>query len=109
MKAAKLIGRDNNDADYLIEELLDFDKTLGVALDFAKENGETLIIVTADHETGGYTLSSDGSDYNKIKPTFSTSAHSATMVPVFAKAGSSLFNGIYESIEVYHKMTELLK
>ena len=101
-------GGHNNDAEYLIEELLDFDKTLGVALDFAKQNGDTLIIVTADHETGGFTLASEGSDYNKIKPSFSTTGHSATMVPVFAEGpGASLFNGIYESNEIYHKMMAL--
>ncbi|MCB0454904.1 MAG: alkaline phosphatase, partial [Aequorivita sp.] len=101
-------GGHDNDADYLIQELLDFDKTLGVALDFAKQNGETLVIVTADHETGGYTLASDGKDYNKIKPSFSTSGHSGTMVPVFAEGpGASLFNGIYESNEIYHKMMAL--
>jgi alkaline phosphatase len=101
-------GGHNNDADYLIQELLDFDKTLGVALDFAKQNGETLVIVTADHETGGYTLASDGNNYNKIKPSFSTTGHSGTMVPVFAKGpGASNFNGIYESIEIYHKMMAL--
>lgn len=101
-------GGHDNDADYLIGELLDFDKTLGVALDFAKQNGETLIIVTADHETGGFTLASDGSDYNKIKPSFSTPGHSATMVPVFAEGpGATLFNGIYESNEIYHKMMAL--
>lgn len=103
-------GGHNNDADYLIEELLDFDKTLGVALDFAKQNGETLVIVTADHETGGFTLAADGKDYNKIKPSFSTKGHSGTMVPVFAEGpGAYLFNGIYESNEIYFKMMELLK
>ncbi|MDC7999630.1 alkaline phosphatase [Aequorivita todarodis] len=102
-------GGHDNDADYLIEELLDFDKTLGVALDFAKQNGETLVIVTADHETGGFTLASDGKDYNKIKPRFSTTGHSGTMVPVFAEGpGASLFNGIYESNEIYHKMMALI-
>lgn len=102
-------GGHDNDADYLIKELLDFDKTLGVALDFAKQNGETLIIVTADHETGGFSLSSDGKDYNKINPTFSTTGHSGTMVPVFAQGpGASHFNGIYESTEIYHKMMDLL-
>ncbi|PHR15086.1 MAG: alkaline phosphatase [Aequorivita sp.] len=101
-------GGHDNDADYLIKELLDFDKTLGVALDFAKQNGETLIIVTSDHETGGFTLASVGSDYNKIKPSFSTPGHSATMVPVFAEGpGASLFNGIYENHEIYHKMMAL--
>ena len=101
-------GGHDNDADYLIQELLDFDKTLGVALDFAKKNGETLIIVTADHETGGFTLASDGSDYSKIKPSFSTPGHSATMVPVFAEGpGAIHFNGIFESNEIYHKMMVL--
>lgn len=102
-------GGHNNEADYLISELIDFDATLGVALDFAKQNGETLVIVTADHETGGFTLSSDSGDYNKIKPTFSTSGHSGTMVPVFAEGpGATLFNGIYENTEIYYKMLSLL-
>jgi len=101
-------GGHNNDADYLIQELLDFDNTLGVALDFAKQNGETLVIVTADHETGGFTLSSEESDYNKIKSTFSTTGHSGTMVPVFSEGpGASLFNGIFESIDIYQKMMAL--
>lgn len=102
-------GGHDNDADYLIEELLDFDKAIGVALDFAKRNGETLVIVIADHETGGFTLAADGKDYNKIKPVFSTTGHSGTMVPVFAEGpGAFLFNGIYESNEIYFKMMEAL-
>ncbi len=102
-------GGHNNDADYLIEELLDFDKTIGEVLDFAKKDGETLVIVTADHETGGFTLATDNGDYNKIKPTFSTTGHSGTMVPVFAEGpGAHLFNGIYESNEIYHKMRALM-
>lgn len=101
-------GGHDNDADYLINEMLDFNKTVGVALDFAAKNGETLVIVTADHETGGFTLSSDKGDYNKINKTFSTTGHSATMVPVFAEGpGASLFGGTYESIAIYFKMTEL--
>lgn len=103
-------GGHNNDAEYLIEEVLDFDKTLGVVLDFAKKNGETLVIVTADHETGGFTLATDGSNYNKIKPSFSTKGHSGTMVPVFAEGpGAHLFNGIYKSTDIYFKMMELME
>lgn len=103
-------GGHNNDAPYLVEELLDFDETIGAVLDFAAENGETLVIVTADHETGGYTLAVDGKDYNTIKQSFSTSGHSGTMVPVFAEGpGAENFGGIYESNEIYHKMMELLK
>jgi len=102
-------GGHDNDGDYLISELIDFDNTLGTALKFAEANGETLIIVTADHETGGFTLSADNGNYNKIKATFSTTGHSATMVPVFAKGpGAELFSGIYENTEIYHKMMQLL-
>jgi len=102
-------GGHDNEGDYLISELIDFDRTLGTALKFAEANGETLIIVTADHETGGFTLAADKGDYNKIKATFSTTGHSATMVPVFAKGpGAELFGGIYENTEIYHKMMELL-
>ncbi|MFT4697371.1 MAG: alkaline phosphatase [Flavobacteriaceae bacterium] len=101
-------GGHANDADYLISELIDFDNAMGVALDFAKQNGETLVIVTADHETGGFTLASDEDDYNKIKPVFSTGGHSATMVPVFAKGPSeNVFGGIYENTEIYTKMYSL--
>jgi alkaline phosphatase len=98
-------GGHANDADYLISEQLDFDKTIGVALDFAKLNKETLVIVTADHETGGFTLASKDGNYNEIAPTFSTGGHSTTLVPVFAFGpGSEKFNGVYENTEIYQKM-----
>lgn len=101
-------GGHDNDADYLISELLDFDKTIGVVLDFAKQNGETLVIVTADHETGGFTLATDDGDYNKIKPVFSTGGHSATMVPVFTEGpGAENFGGVYENTSIHNKIKAL--
>lgn len=103
-------GGHDNDADYLISELIDFDTTIGVALDFAAKNKETLVIVTADHETGGFTLSAKGSNYNEIEPSFSTGGHSATMIPVFAIGpGSEAFAGVYENSEIYHKMKAALR
>lgn len=60
-------GGHANDEDYLIAEVLDFNKTLNKVLDFAKKQGNTLVVVTADHETGGFTLASSEGDYNKIK------------------------------------------
>ena len=109
-------GGHGNDADYLISELIDFDDAIGKALDFAEKDGNTLVIVTADHETGGFTLSSslmktvDGkssSDANEIKEAFSTNGHSATLVPVFAYGpGSEAFSGVYENTEIFHKILE---
>jgi alkaline phosphatase len=103
-------GGHDNDAAYLIAEQLDFEKTIGVVLDFAKQNGETLVIVTADHETGGFTLATDNGDYSKIKPVFSTTGHSATLIPHFAEGpGRDLFGGIYENTEVFHKIKSLFR
>lgn len=103
-------GGHANDADYLIGEMIDFDTVLGKVLDFAKRDKNTLVIVTADHETGGFTLASDDGNYNKIKPSFSTGGHSAAMVPVFAYGpGAEEFSGIYENTEIYKKIKALLK
>ncbi len=109
-------GHDNN-ADYLISEQLDFDKTIGMVLDYATKKGNTLVIVTADHETGGFTLSKktetdkDGktrSNYDAIGATFSTGGHSGTMIPVFAFGpGSEKFGGVYENTEIFQKMLSL--
>ncbi|MEP2935828.1 MAG: alkaline phosphatase [Gilvibacter sp.] len=102
-------GGHSNNADYLISELLDFDKTIGLVLEYAKKNPETLVVVTADHETGGFTLSSDDSDYNKIAPSFSTDGHSGTMVPVFAFGpGAESFGGMYENTEIFHRIMKAL-
>ena len=103
-------GGHANDAEYLISELLDFDNTIGVALDFAKKNGETLVIVTADHETGGFSLTATDGDYNKVTPAFTTGGHTPTMVPVFAKGpGENLLNGIYQNTKIYTVLKTLFK
>ena len=112
-------GGHNNDSEYLIEELLDFDKTIGMVLDFAEKDGNTIVIVTADHETGGFTLAGKSKigpmkkqydDYNTIDPKFSTGGHSAALVPVLAFGpGSTKFNGIYENTEIYFKMMRMIK
>lgn len=102
-------GGHANQADYLIGEMIDFDDTLGYVLDYAQQDKNTLVIVTADHETGGFTLAANNSDYNVINPTFSTAGHSATMVPVFAYGpGAKNFIGIYENTEIYHKIKKIL-
>ena len=102
-------GGHDNDVNYLITELIDLDNTLGTLLDFAEKDGETLIVVTGDHETGGFTLASNGDNYNEIKPSFSTDGHSATMIPVFAYGpGAEKFGGIYENTQIFHKIMSLL-
>lgn len=110
-------GGHANDAEYLISELIDFDNTIGKVLDFAEKDGNTLVIVTSDHETGGFTLASkkkkreDGSeysDYSEIDPTFSTGGHSASLIPVFAYGpGSQEFIGVYENNDIFNKIMKV--
>ncbi len=101
-------GGHSNESDYIIGEVLDFDKAIGKALDFAEKDGNTLVIVTADHETGGYALASDQGNYNKLKGTFSTGGHTATLIPVFAFGpGSEEFKGVYENNLIYDKIKKL--
>ncbi|MEJ2596546.1 MAG: alkaline phosphatase [bacterium] len=107
-----------NDATYLIDEMLDFEKVISAALDFAEKDGNTLVVVTADHETGGFALGPDMPepgqsgypDYSIIEPVFASPQHTATLIPVFAFGpGAELFKGIYKNTEINHKMISLVK
>lgn len=110
-------GGHANNAEYVITEVVDFDQTIGAVLDWAEKDGETLVIVTADHETGGFTLAAEQKkvpfmglkkDYSNIDPTFSTGGHSATMVPVLAFGpGAEKFAGIYQNTDIHAKILEL--
>lgn len=102
-------GGHDNDIDYIITELLDFDRAIGKALEFAEKDGETLVIVTSDHETGGLTLVGGNRNNKTIEVNFSTDYHTADMVPVFAYGpGAENFIGIYENTDVFHKMMQAL-
>ena len=102
-------GGHANDHEYIIEEMKDFDDTINAILDFAQKDGETLVIVTADHETGGYALSGSKEGYNSVTGTFSTGGHTAALIPVFAFGpGAENFQGLYENNEIFHKMMQLI-
>jgi alkaline phosphatase len=53
----------DNDVVAAMSEMRDFEQAFEEVRDFAKENGETLVVVTADHSTGGFSIGSDG-EYN---------------------------------------------
>ncbi|BDD02602.1 alkaline phosphatase [Aureibacter tunicatorum] len=98
-------GGHGNNTQMIVEETLDFDHTLGAVLEFAAKDGETLVIVTADHETGGYSVNSGDMKTGKIDGRYTTKHHTGVMVPVFAVGPQAeLFSGIYENTAIFDKM-----
>ena len=92
----------NNSVD-LRRALASFDETVGVALDFAKKRGDTLVVVTGDHETGGLRISESKS--GRFRTEWSTGDHTATAVPVFAFGpGSAVFGGFQDNTDVGKKL-----
>jgi len=103
-------GAHANDAEYTITETLDFDQAVGAALEFARMDGRTLVIVTSDHETGGLTIPAGDANEGTITIKFSTPNHSAVMVPVFSYGpGADKFSGINENTFFLDMFLELLK
>ncbi len=102
-------GGHANNSDYIVTEMIEFDRAIGKILEFAQQDGETLVIVTADHETGGYAIQS-GSTMDSLVTAFTSDYHTADLIPVFAYGpGAELFGGIYENTAIYDKMRKALE
>lgn len=102
-------GGHDNDLDYIVNETLDFDKAVGIALEFARKNGETLVIVTADHETGGLANMEGNFETGQTGGRFTTDDHSGIPVPLYAYGpGSGNFKGMIDNTDIFRLMRKLL-
>jgi len=103
-------GGHANDTGYATSEMIDFDRAIGAALDFAKQDGHTLVIITADHETGGMALTAGDMKNGTVEAKFVTNGHTGVMVPVFSFGpGAEAFSGIYPNTDIYSKMMGALR
>lgn len=94
---------------YVVEDMLDFDQTVGRALEFAANDGETLVIVTSDHETGGMAILNGDYKTGMVQGEFTTGGHTGIMVPVLSYGpGAEKFIGIMENTDIHKNMHELL-
>ncbi len=101
-------GGHANDAEWIVDEVIDFDEAVGKMLDWVEKDGETLLLVTSDHETGGLAIVQED-EKGELILGFSTKDHTATMVPIFASGpGSELFQGTFDNTEIYLKMKQAL-
>ena len=95
---------------YMAEELFDFDRTVGKVLKWAEQDGHTLVVVTADHATGGLTLIDGSLEERTVKVHFSTKGHNGILVPVFAYGPhADEFKGVLENAEVSNIVRKLMK
>ncbi|MEG1672084.1 MAG: alkaline phosphatase [Alistipes sp.] len=93
-----------------IIEMLSFDQTVAEALRFADSNGETLVIITADHETGGLTLLDGDEQTGRVMGCYVTDDHTPIMLPVFAYGpGADHFCGTYRNTEIARRIRSLFK
>ena len=95
---------------YMAEELFDFDKTIGKVLEWAEKDGHTLVVVTADHGTGGITLVDGSLEDRTVNVHFSTKGHHGIVVPVFAWGPHAEdFGGVMENAELSNRIRKLIK
>lgn len=98
-------GGHANDVPFMVSEQHDFDRLVGEALRFADRDGETLVVVTADHETGGFSLLDAWAHKGYLRGNFSTDDHTNIMVPVFAYGpGSQEFIGVYPNTDIFYRI-----
>ena len=98
-------GGHGNNIDVVVNEMIDFDQTIGKVLEFARNDKRTLIVITGDHETGGLTLTNGNLSTGRVDGKFSTEGHTGVMVPVFAYGpGAEAFTGIYHNNTIFQKL-----
>ena len=99
-----------NKVGYAVEEILDFDRTVGAVLEWAAKDGETLVIVTADHSTGAMTLQGGNVKEQSVAVNFSNTGHNGVALPVYAWGPcAEQFVGIYENAELSQMIRKLIK
>ena len=102
-------GGHANDAKYVMNEMQEFELAIAQVLDFIAKDGNTLLVITGDHETGGFAVQ-PGSKLNEIQVAFTTKSHTAIMIPVFAAGpGAEAFRGIYENTAIFDKIKAALQ
>ena len=93
-----------------IIETFSFDLAVAEALKFADQNGETLVVVTGDHETGGLVLLDGDEQTGRVMGVYVTNDHTPAMLPVYAYGpGAEKFTGVYRNTEIARRIKSMIK
>jgi len=100
-------GGHANMIEYIVDEWKEFNEVIGDVIDWAEQDGETLVVITADHETGGLAIQKE-SKMDSIVAAFTSDYHTGTMIPVYSYGvGAEKFAGIYENTAIYDRIREV--
>jgi len=101
----------SNNQDNMMKETLLFDNAVKAALEFAEKDGNTLVIVTADHETGGLSLAEATIGKGSKQPAqWATTSHTAIHVPIYAYGpGAFEFTGMLDNTDIPRKLAKMLQ
>jgi alkaline phosphatase len=103
-------GGHSNKLNISIDEYLSFDRVIGKALEFADKDGETLVIITSDHETGGLIVLDGNYKAGSIMATYTTGDHTGLPVPLLSYGpGANQFTGFLQNTDIPKKVLELIK
>lgn len=98
-----------NDFPSAVKELLDFDQAIAEAIKFADEDGNTLVVISADHETGGMVVLNGDPKKGNEEGLYVSTWHTATPVPIFAYGPHAQdFMGVQGNEQVAQKILKLL-
>ncbi|MFO7894862.1 MAG: alkaline phosphatase [Longimicrobiales bacterium] len=101
-------GHDNAPLAELLPELQDFNGAILAALAFQERRPNTLVVVIADHETGGLALHYD--EMGVFRAHYTTDGHTAGMVPLFAGGpGSTALSGIRENDAIGRLLLDMIR
>ncbi len=99
----------SNHLKEMVEETLDFDRAVGVALNWAAKHPGTLVVITADHNTGAMAIVDGDKEKGTVSVMFSSGNHDGIAVPVYAfGAGSHAFTGFYENTEIFKRILKAM-
>ena len=102
-------GSHINRIDFVTSHLKNLDDAVNVGLEFALKDRQTLVLVVADHETGGLTLVKDNSSKETIGVRWSTDGHTGQPVPLFAFGPHAVaFTGLWDNTDFSRIIAELI-
>jgi len=99
----------SNSVEEMMADLIAFDNAVGLALEYAKEHPGTLVVVTADHETGGFGVTSGTPEGERVNYGWLSTGHTAAMVPIYAfGTGAEQFTGTLDITEIPVRIGKLM-